>query len=219
MTLPTRLKIILADDHTVVREGLKHLIDAESDMKVIGEAADGNDAVAQVRKLQPDVIVMDLSMPGLSGTLAAREIKAGCPGVKIVALTVHEERVYVRELLETGASGYVLKRAAAEELILAIRAVASGGIYVDPRVAGKLVQSLVHSRSHGTDVTELSERETEVLQLIARGYTNKEIAVQLGVSVKTVETYKVRSMEKLGLQTRVDIVKVATEKGWFTRLS
>jgi DNA-binding NarL/FixJ family response regulator len=212
-----KLHILLADDHAIVREGLKRLIDAEGDMHVIGEASDGSEAIEKAIQLCPDVAVVDVSMGRVNGAEATRKIRAVCPNTRVLALTVHEDTSYLRELLDAGAAGYVLKRAAADELIRAIRAVASGGVYVDPRIAAKLVNTFSPAKTSApTAMAELSERETAVLRFIAQGYTNKEIASQLGLSVKTVETYKARSMEKLGLRSRVDIVRTATERGWLT---
>src|SRR5688572_11162462 len=212
-----KLHILLADDHAVVREGLKRLIDAEADMRVIAEASDGGEAIEKAIRVSPEVAVVDVSMGTVNGAEATRRIRIACPGTRVLALTVHEDTSYMRELLDAGAAGYVLKRAAADELIRAIRAVAAGGVYVDPRIAGKLVNTFGTTRaaSHSA-MADLSERETAVLRFIAQGYTNKEIASQLGLSVKTVETYKARSMEKLGLRSRVDIVRVATERGWLS---
>ncbi|MGH7944462.1 MAG: response regulator [Opitutaceae bacterium] len=210
-----KLHILLADDHAVLREGLKRLIDAEGDMRVIGEASDGEEAIERAQQLRPDVAVIDVSMSPVNGAEATRRIRALCPGTRVLALTVHEDTSYLRELLDAGAAAYVLKRAAADELIRAIRAVAAGGVYVDPRIAGKLVNTFAPPKaSSSMAVADLSERETAVLRFIAQGYTNKEIASQLGLSVKTVETYKARSMEKLGLRSRVDIVRAASERGW-----
>jgi two-component system response regulator NreC len=209
-----KLKILLADDHTVMREGLRRLIDGESDMEVVCEAADGDEAVEKAAQLHPDVAVLDVSMKHVGGPDAARRINKLCPAVRVLGLTMHEDASYVREMVDAGAVGYVLKRAASEELIRAIRAVAHGGTYVDPRVAGRLLQSLVPGRSLPSDTNTLSERENDVLRLIAQGFSNKEIAAQLNVSVKTVETYKGRGMEKLGLRTRVDIVRTAAARGW-----
>lgn len=211
-----KLKIVLADDHAVVREGLKRLIGAESDMEVIGEAEDGASVIDQASRDHPDIIVMDISMPKTSGIEATRVIKKNAPEIKIIALTVHEDRGYLQELLEAGSSGYVLKRAAGEELIQAIRCVASGTLYVDQRLVGNLISAMIHRRGNSkSSIDTLSDREATVLKLIAGGYTNKEIAAKLEVSVKTVETYKSRSMEKLGLRSRVDIVRVANEQGWY----
>lgn len=209
-----KLRIFLADDHAVVREGLKRLIDAAPDMEVIGEAETGREAVDKATLAQPDILVVDLSMPELNGAQVTVELKRSSPKIAVLALTVHEDKSYLRELLEAGAVGYVLKRAAADELLRAIRAVAAGGLYVDPHIAAKLVSSFVAPKANFSAVTELSERETSVLRLIAQGHSNKEIGVQLSISVKTVETYKARSMEKLGLRSRVDIIRTASERGW-----
>jgi DNA-binding NarL/FixJ family response regulator len=212
-----KLHILLADDHAVVREGLKRLIDAEPDMRVIGEASEGAEAIDKSVRLCPEVAVIDVSMGDVNGAEATRRIRTSCPGTRVLALTVHEDTSYLRELLDAGAAGYVLKRAAADELIRAIRAVATGGVYVDPRIAGKLVNTFAPPKAALTNaMADLSDRETAVLRYIAQGYTNKEIASQLGLSVKTVETYKARSMEKLGLRSRVDIVRTASERGWLT---
>jgi DNA-binding NarL/FixJ family response regulator len=212
----TSLRIFLADDHAVVREGLKSLIDAQPDMEVTGEAEDGNAACERVPELRPDVVIMDVSMPGMSGALATERLRQTCPQVKVLALTVHEDKGYLRQLLEAGAAGYVLKRAAAEELIRAIRTVAGGGVYLDPAMAATVVGGFVRKPAgkgmpQGAD---LSDRETEVVRLVAAGHSNKEIAGQLGLSVKTVETYKARSLEKLGLSSRSDLVSYAVQRGW-----
>jgi DNA-binding NarL/FixJ family response regulator len=210
------LRVFLADDHAVVREGLKALINAQPGMEVSGEAGDGRAACQQVRQLLPDVAVMDVSMPEMNGAQATAELKRTCPQVKVLALTVHEDKGYLRQLLESGAAGYVLKRAAAEELIHAIRTVAAGGVYLDPALAGEVVGGFVRKPAVRGSLAggELSDRESEVARLIASGYSNKEIAAQLDLSVKTVETYKTRSMEKLGLRSRADLVRYALQCGW-----
>jgi DNA-binding NarL/FixJ family response regulator len=166
------------------------------------------------------VAVIDLSLPLMSGTLVARQLKASCPNTRILALTVHEDKSYLSELLEIGASGYVLKRAAAEELISAIRQVLAGGIYIDPRLGGLVANSLVRRRASTarSGATALSDRESEVLRLIAQGHSNKEIAARLNLSVKTIETYKTRSMEKTGLRSRIDIVRYASRHGWLQNI-
>lgn len=213
---PQVLRVVLADDHAVVREGLKALVNAQVDMRVVGEAADGEAACRAAKELSPDVVVMDLSMPLVNGTEATARVRRDCPDVKVLALTVHEERLYLVQLLRAGASGYVLKRAASAELVRAVRTVAAGGTYLDPSIAGTLVQGYLG----GNDAAEpappdnLSERERQVLLRIAKGFSNKEIAATLGVSVKTVETYKARMIEKLGLKSRVDIVRYASQRGW-----
>jgi DNA-binding NarL/FixJ family response regulator len=216
----TRLRVFLADDHAVVREGLKALINTQPDMEVIGEAADGASTCEQVAHLLPDVVVLDVSMPGLSGAQAAERLRRECPKVKVLTLTFYEDKGYLRQLLEAGVAGYVLKRAAAAELIRAIRTVAAGGVYLDPALAGKVVGGFVrkpagHSASKEAD---LSERETEVVRLVAAGHSNKEIASKLEIGVKTVETYKARSLEKLGLHSRADLVRYALQQGWLQEM-
>jgi DNA-binding NarL/FixJ family response regulator len=212
----SKLRIFLADDHAVVREGLKSLVNAQPDMEVVGEAGDGRTAWRQAQELQPDVVLMDVSMPELNGARATERLKQACPAVKVLALTVHENKVYLRQLLQAGASGYVLKRAASEELIHAIRTVAQGNVYLDPALAGKVVDLFMRhqSSSDAPQFSNLSDRETEVLRQIAWGHSNKEIAAQLDISVKTVETYKARLMEKLDLHSRTDIVRYALHQGW-----
>jgi len=210
-----KLQILLADDHAVVREGLKTLINAQPDMVVIGEAGDGEAVCEQARDCQPDLVIMDISMPKLSGAEATTQIHQHHPQIKVLALSVHEDISYLHRLLNAGAVGYVLKRSAAETLIQAVRTIAEGGVYLDPLIASKVVDSLVGKPPNaGTPLVDLSERETNVLRLIAQGYSNKEIAAQLGLSVKTVETYKSRAVEKLGFDSRVAIVRYALQRGW-----
>jgi DNA-binding NarL/FixJ family response regulator len=209
------IRVLLVDDHAVVREGLKALINNQPGIEVIGEAGDGLDAVAQTSKLDPDVVVLDVSIPGLNGAQVTAKLRQLNAERKVLALTVHEEKAYLRLLLEAGASGYVLKRAAASELVQAIRAVAAGGTYLDPALAASVVDRFVHQDEERREpVEELSEREAAVVRLIALGYSNKEIASRLNLSVKTIETYKSRSMEKLGIRSRVDIVQYAAKRGW-----
>jgi len=212
----TDLRIFLADDHAVVRAGLRALIDAQPGMQVIGEADNGLTACQRATELKPDIVIMDASMPHLNGAQATGQLKRDCPEIKVLTLTVHEEIGYLRQLLEAGASGYVLKRSAADELIHAIRVVARGGVYLDPHLTGRVVTGFIRKESirDALHQTDLSERETEVLRLIGRGYSNKEIAVQLGLSIKTVETHRSRSMEKLDLHSRVEIVRYAMQQGW-----
>lgn len=207
------IRVLLADDHAVVREGLKSLIDGQSGMEVIAEAADGHEAVELTQRCDPDVVVVDISMPGLNGFKVTTQLRELNPDRKVLALTVHEDTSYLRLLLQAGAKGYVLKRAAVGELVQAIRVVASGGTYLDPAMVGHVVGSLAPTTQH-THTIELSDRETEVMRFIALGYSNKEIAGRLKLSIKTVETYKTRSMEKLGVRTRVEIVRYAVKRGW-----
>ena len=211
-----KLRIFLADDHMVVRAGLKTLINGQPDMLVIGEAGDGETAWQQARECQPDVVIMDITMPGLNGVLATTRLKRASPQIKVLALSVHDDTSYLRQLLTAGATGYVLKHAAADDLIQAIRIVAAGGTYLDPALAGHVVARYVQVPGVTSALlgTELSERETEVVQRIAHGYSNKEIAAQLNLSVKTVETYRARAMEKLGIDSRAELVRYALEHGW-----
>lgn len=227
----TMLRIFLADDHTIVRDGLKTLINAQPDMSVIGEADDGKMAWERLRTLQPpqgvgvDVVVMDVSMPNWNGAEATARVKESWPETRILALSMHEDKSYLRSLLEAGASGYVLKRSAADDLIRAIRIVASGGTYLDPALAATVAEALVRGNTTmgrplrgEIEGAPLSEREEEVLRLIAQGFTNKEIGAKIFLSVKTVETYKARSMEKLGLNSRADIIRFAVARGWLNNL-
>jgi DNA-binding NarL/FixJ family response regulator len=215
-----KLRIFLADDHAVVRAGLKTLVNAQPDMLVVGEASDGQAALEQARECAIDVMIMDISMPHLNGAAATGQLRKQCPDIKVLALSVHEDTGYLRALLEAGASGYVLKRSAADTLIQAIRMVAADGVYLDPAIAGKVVGTLLGKSVTVGDpaAAELSERETDVVRLIAHGYSNKEIAAQLNLSVKTVETYKARAMEKIGLDSRVAIVRYALQRGWLQEI-
>jgi len=212
----SKLRVFVADDHQIVREGLKALINAQPDMEVVGEAEDGGAAWLLAKRLLPDVVVMDVSMPGMNGAEATARLRDECPQVRVLALTIYEDKGYLQQLLKAGAAGYVLKRAVMEELVRAVRTVAAGGSYVDPTLAGKVVSSYIRQDTGGgrQPVAELSEREEQVLRLAAWGHSNKEIAAKLEISVKTVETYKVRLMEKLGLRSRADIVRYALRQGW-----
>jgi DNA-binding NarL/FixJ family response regulator len=213
MTAP--LRVFVADDHPIVRGGLRAVIDGERDMVVVGEAADGLAAVEAVTALRPDVVVMDLSMPKLDGIEASRRIKEACSDIKVIALTADHDPARLKRSLSAGTSGYVLKRAGADDLVRAIRAVAEGGMYLDPHAAAA---ALAQPRAPSGEVESsvLSERETEVLRMIAEGYAMKEIAAQLDVSARTLETYRQRAMDKLGLRSRADIVRYAMKQGWLT---
>ncbi len=210
------LKILLVDDHPIVREGLKTLILTQSDMEVVGEASDGQEACQQASLLQPDLVIMDISMPGMGGTQVTERLCRECPDTKVLVLTIHEDKGYIRQLLAAGAAGYVLKRAAGEELIHAIRVVSAGRTYLDPDMAGKVVTGFVRrtGESLPTKGPSLSDRELEIAKLTASGHSNKEIGNLLDLSVKTVETYRTRGMEKLGLSSRVDLVRYAVQQGW-----
>jgi DNA-binding NarL/FixJ family response regulator len=211
-----KLRVFLADDHSVVREGLKALINSQRDMLVVGEAESGRVAWQLAKEAQPDVVVMDVSMPELSGAQATENLRRDCPQIKVLALTIHEDKGYVRQMLEAGASGYVLKRAAMDELAKAVRTVAAGGSYLDPTLAANVVSSYLNQNVRGREPSNrnLSERESQVLRLIAWGYSNKEVAWKLSINVKTVDTYKLRLMEKLDLCSRTDIVRYALRRGW-----
>jgi DNA-binding NarL/FixJ family response regulator len=213
------VRILLADDHVTVRHGLKLLIDSQPDMTVIAEASDGKAAIESAVALTPDVVVMDISMPGMNGLVATRKLKQLQPRTAIVTLTRHADDAYLQELLRAGVSGYVLKQSAPAELLQAIRAAASGGQYLDSALTARVTAAFLGKPgARGTresrPATAVSERESEVLRLIASGYSNKEIAARLSLSVKTVEAHKANGMRKLGLTGRIDIVKYAALKGW-----
>jgi DNA-binding NarL/FixJ family response regulator len=210
------LRILLADDHVTVRHGLKLLVDGQPDMKVIAEASDGASAVQKTLDLKPDVVVMDISMPGMNGLVATRTLRKTLPKVAIVTLTRHGDDAYLQELLRAGVSAYVLKQSAPAELLQAIRAAAAGGQYLDSTLTSRVTAGFLGlegkriSKAGGS----ITERESGVLRLIASGYSNKEIAARLALSVKTVEAHKANAMRKLGLNGRIDIVKYAVLQGW-----
>ena len=227
------MKVLLADDHRIVREGLRSLLEGQPDMQVVAEAADGRQAVQMAREMGPDVVVMDVAMPQLNGIEATRQIAADEPGMKVVALSMHSDRRFVSEALKAGASGYVLKDGAFDELIGAIRAVVSDRVYLSPRVAGVVVEDYVrrlpargnggHSSHAAAEETArrgafdaLTPREREVLQLMAEGYATKEVAHRLHVSVKTVETHRRQIMEKLDLHSVAELTKYAIREGLTT---
>lgn len=210
-----KLRILLADDHGVVREGLCLLINRQTDMECIAEASDGREAVRLALELLPDVAVMDVSMPDLNGLQATKVIKHASPQIIILTLTRHTEEAFLQQLLGAGASGYVLKQSSSTEIIRAIRAVAAGGSYLDPAVTEKVVGGFIGRHTENAkDASALTDRETEVLRLIARGYQNKEVAHKLSINVKTVEAHKAHALQKLGLISRVDIVRYAMLRNW-----
>jgi DNA-binding NarL/FixJ family response regulator len=210
------IDIVLVDDHMVVRAGLKTLISAHPDMKVIGEAADGETACQLVEDCKPDVVIMDISMPAMNGIQATERIMQRCPNVKVLVLSVHDDTSYLRQMLAVGAAGYILKHTAADALIQSIRIVAAGGLYLEPSLAEHVVSRYVRRPAAVTELlgANLSEREREVVQRVVQGYSNKDIATQLSLSVKTVETYRARALEKLGLTSRAALVRYALEHGW-----
>lgn len=212
----SKIKLVLADDHAVVRSGLRMLLQAQPDMEIVGEAESGTQALAQVRQLKPDVILMDIQMPGMSGIEATRQIKEAFADTAVLALTMHEDDQYFFEMLQAGASGYLPKRAAPDELVRAIRTVSRGEVFLYPSLATRLVQNYLGDGAAGDSaalVSDLTAREQEVLVLIAEGLTNPEIAEKLVISVKTVDRHRENIMRKLNLHNRIDLVKYAIRHG------
>lgn len=211
-----KLKILLAEDHRIMREGLKRLIDEQPNMEVIGESDDGIDAWQKACELEPDIVLMDVSMPRMNGADATAKIRELCPHVKVIALTAHRASAYLNQMLKAGASGYVLKLGAFDELLDAIQTVSKGGKYIDRASQEVMVNAPPDNVTWKGDPQgkPLSEREIQVISLVANGYTNKEIANQLAISVKTVESHKANSMQKLDLKSRAEIVDYARFRGW-----
>ncbi|MFN0071410.1 MAG: response regulator [Chloroflexota bacterium] len=210
------IRVLIVDDHAILRSGLRMLLGAQPDMHVVGDAADGAEAARLAAELEPDVVLLDLAMPGMGGLDALRIIKRDTPAARALILSQYDDESYLRRALEAGASGYVLKRAADIELLSAIRAVARGEVYLEPMLTRLVVNDLFRRGDQGSPaerVPALSEREREVLQLVALGHTNQQIADRLVLSVKTVETYKARVMEKLGVRGRAALVRYAMEQG------
>jgi len=216
MPEPKCLRILLADDHVTVRHGLKLLVESQDDMEVVAEASDGAAAVQLAMECRPDVVVMDVSMPGMNGLVATQTLRRMLPSAAIVTLTRHADDAYLQELLRAGASAYVLKQSAPAELLQAIRATGAGGQYVDSSLTARVTAGFLgrEGRMGSRGTTAITEREAEVLRLIASGYSNKEIAGRLSLSVKTVEAHKANAMRKLDLNGRIDIVKYAVLQGW-----
>lgn len=213
------IRLIVADDHAIVREGIRRLLQSEPDIEVVGEAGDGVAAVELAQSLKPDVVCLDVSMPRMNGVEATRRIKAALPDVGVIILTMHEDEDYVFELVKAGASGYVLKRASARDLVDAVHAVVGGHTFLHPMIARRLVSAHEASRSRDEEARRfdgLTERERQVICLIADGLTNKEIAERLTISVKTVETHRTHIMEKLDLHDRAHLVRYAVRKGLVT---
>lgn len=213
--MPEKIRVVLADDHRMMREGIRALLEREA-IEVVGEASDGREAVRLATQLCPDVVVMDVSMPLLNGIEATRQIRRDCPGVHVLILTVHEGKDYVARLLAAGANGYIIKRAAGDELVSAIHAVHQGEAFLHPSVAKVVVDDYVQRLRSGQGVgvqDVLTDREREVLQLIAEGYTNREIADLLHLSVKTVQNHRSKIMDKLDLHDRGELIKYAIQQG------
>jgi len=210
-----RVKVLVVDDHEVVRQGIKMVLDSDPELDVVGEASSGEEAIEKVRELQPNVVVMDISMPGLSGFEATRRIRESHPEVQILALTVHDSEAYVFQMLQAGATGYVVKRAPSEEVIQAVKRANAGESVLHPSVAKLLIRDYLSRVEHGEEISfdTLSDREREILKLIAEGKTNKEIAEMLYLSVKTVQAHLANLMRKLGMHDRTELVKYAISKG------
>jgi len=211
-----RVRVFLADDHPVVLGGMKAIVMADPGLELVGSASDGVVALRQALELQPDVAVLDLSMPGMNGVEVAQHLLQSVPSCRILILTVHEDGAYLRQLLDIGVAGYVLKRSATEELSRGIHAVAAGGIYLDPAIAALAIGAAPSAKpdSKSDALADLSAREIEVLQLTSLGHSNKTIAAKLNIGVKTVDTYKARAMSKLGFHSRVEVVRLALSQGW-----
>ncbi|HXF70554.1 MAG TPA: response regulator transcription factor [Thermoflexus sp.] len=208
------MRILIADDHAIVRAGIRALLQLHPDFEVVGEAADGHEAILQVRRLQPDVVLMDLAMPGMDGLAATHEIRRIAPQTRVLVLSQHENREYVLPALRAGAAGYVLKRAPDDTLIWAIRAVYAGETYIDPRLADLLVEEVRRSGEGPADPMDtLTEREREILILLAQGKSYQEIAQTLFISVKTVDFHRANLMRKLGLKNRAELVQFAIRRG------
>ena len=215
------IRVIIADDHAIVRDGLRAIVYAQPGLVVVGEASTGTEAFERARQLRPHIVVMDVSMPNGGGIEATQRISTECPGVNVLALSMHEERGYVTRAFRAGAAGYALKRSASSDLVRAIRTIVAGGRYVDPSLAGALIaEHVAHTPRQSHDVVEgsdafLTTRESEVLRLLALGYSNRDIAVSLGISVKTVETHRASGMGRLRLTGRAALVRLAISEGWF----
>ena len=214
-------RIALCDDHPIVLAGLHNRIASEPDFEMVGTATNGMSALKLIVDKQPDIALIDISMPELNGIALARRLAQDAPSVRVMVLTVYEDRAFLKQALDAGVRGYLLKRSAAENLIQAARAVLTGGIYVDPAIADRAFVSISPRQGRNGDkslMPALTERENEVLKLTALGFTNKETARRLDIGVKSVETYKARGLEKLGLTTRAELVRYAAAQGWLANI-
>jgi len=211
-----KITVLLADDHRILREGIRSLLEKEPDIEVVAEASEGGEAVAKAQQLSPDLVLMDITMPGMNGLEATRQIKALKPGVKVLILTMHEGNQYISEFLRSGASGYVLKDTAAQELVGAIRAVNQGDAFLYPSIARMLLEEYIQKVQSGEErgsYDGLTDREREVLRMVAEGKTNKEIADDLSLSVRTVQAHRANLMGKLHMHDRTELVRYAIRKG------
>lgn len=215
----SKAKVLLVDDHIVVRQGIKALLTDEPDMEVVGEANNGREAMDSLERLEPDVVLMDISMPGLNGIEATRQIKQRFPEVKVVILSMHANEEYVFQVLQAGAAGYVLKQSDSLEVLTAIRAAISGGSFLSPPISRTVIDDYVRRaevRGRGDAQELLTSREREVLQLLAEGLPNRKIAEELNISVKTVESHRSNMMNKLEVSSKTELIKYALRKGWAT---
>lgn len=215
----TIAKVLLVDDHVVVRQGLKALLTDEPDLEVVGEASNGREALDSLERLEPDVLLMDISMPGLNGIEATRQIKQRYPHLKVVILSMHANEEYVFQVLQAGAAGYVLKQSDSLEVLTAIRAALAGGSFLSPPISRTVIDDYVRraeARGRSNDLELLTTREREVLQLLAEGLTNRQIAAELNISIKTVETHRSNMMNKLEVGSKAELIKYALRKGWAT---
>lgn len=211
-----KIRVLLADDHTILRAGLRMLLDAQPDIEVVGEASDGKQALAEALRLQPDLVLMDITMPEMNGIEATRQIKRALDATRVLILTMHENEEYLFQVLRAGASGYILKEAAGTELISAIRIVFSGRFYMSPSAQSMMVGDYlqrVRSGEERDSYSALTEREREILKLVAEGHTNNQIAERLFISPKTVDTHRTHIMDKLNLHSRAELVKYAMRRG------
>jgi two-component system, NarL family, invasion response regulator UvrY len=206
-------KVLLADDHTIVREGLRRLLEDDKEMQVVGEAGDGHETLRMARKLLPDVVVMDLSMPGLDGIETTRMLAKETPRVNVLILTMHADRVYAMRLLQAGARGFVSKGTSGQELLSAIRKVATAKVYLPPALAETLPYRYANTDTLVNPLEALSDRELQILKGVAEGRTGREIAQDLHLSIKTVDTYRARVLDKLGLETNADLIRFALRHG------
>ncbi len=208
-----KTRVTLSDDHPIVLAGLRNLLAAEDDLEIVADATDGICALNMIREKQPDVAIVDISMPRLNGITLARQLADEAPTVRVMLLTLHEDRAFLKQALDAGVRGYMLKRSAAEHLVHALRGVIVGGLYVDPAIVSRVFDRTSARKGYSVG-RELAEREMEVLKSTSMGFTNKEVARQLDIGVKSIETYKARGMEKLGLKTRAELVRYALTQGW-----
>ena len=214
--LQKKIRILLADDHTILRAGLKMMLNAQPDMEIVGEAQDGRQAINEAQRLQPDIVLMDITMPDINGIEATRQIKKLLPDTRVLVLTMHEHDEYVFQALRAGASGYMLKEAVPTELITALRVIQSGQFYLSPTAQSVMVGDYLQRVRAGEEkdsYSSLTEREREILKLVAEGYTNNQIGERLFISPKTVDTHRTHIMDKLNLHNRAELVKYAMRRG------